>query len=75
MELPKKHFNFIQHENSPIPTFLEIVRETEKAIQVETPQGRQFWLPLSALKESDTLEGVFTFKPWFKQKKDCPNIY
>ncbi len=61
------YFTFQFHTNNPFITTLNIIKETEKAIQVEHDEYKnKIWLPKSALI-CDKI-GVFTLKKWLKNK-------
>lgn len=60
-------FTFQFHTNNPFMTTLNVIKETEKAIQVQNDEYKnKIWLPKSALV-CDKI-GVFTLKKWLKNK-------
>jgi hypothetical protein len=63
----------LENENSPFLHFVEIVKETEKAIQVKNDRGRMVWIPKSGLQRynDEVLPGhvlvSYSFKMWLRK--------
>ena len=61
-------FNFAYHSNAPLSCILDIIKETEKAIQVTNSENNKtIWIPKKAL-DYDENKMVWTVKKWFKNK-------
>ena len=71
---PKDDLGFIGiylYENSPSLNHYDIVKETEKAYQIENQKGKKMFIPKSALKLSKYSYGEnksYEVKKWFRQK-------
>tara|TARA_R110001592_G_scaffold139139_2_gene358943 strand:- start:3232 stop:4656 length:1425 start_codon:yes stop_codon:yes gene_type:complete len=71
---PKDDLGFIGislYENSPSLNNYDIVKETEKAYQIENKKGKKMFIPKSALKLSKYSYGEnksYEVKKWFRQK-------
>lgn len=68
--IKEKSISFMYHKNAPCIDFLEVVKETEKAVCVKHSEvNKNTWLPKSAFEAID-FYGVthFTLKSWFKSK-------
>ncbi len=55
-----------RHHFNVLP--VEIIKETEKAIQFASTINPKhtLWLPKKALKECEEVPGIFTLAPWFR---------
>lgn len=68
-QIKRGYILFSAHANAPACDILEIVKETEKAIQVEHEETKKTtWLPKSALIEGQ--HGSINLKKWFKNKAE-----
>jgi hypothetical protein len=63
----------LQNENSPFPHFVQIVKATDKAIQVKNERGGMVWIPKSGLQryEREVMPGHvlvdYSFKMWLRK--------
>lgn len=58
-EIKKGIVTFSTHKNSPSASILEVIKETEKAVQVKHDETKKtVWLPKSSLEEIDLTKGT-----------------
>ena len=66
-ELEKDFFSYSTHKDAPSCIILDIIKRTEKAIQVKnTALDSTCWIPKSAL-QVDNCGISLTLKAWFKK--------
>jgi formiminotetrahydrofolate cyclodeaminase len=69
-QIDKGNFNFVFHSNAPMCETANVVKQTEKAVQINLDGiEKTIWLPKAALEFKNF---AVTVKPWFKKVLQKP---
>lgn len=57
------------HKGMAAPSFFEIVKESDKAVQLKNSNNKTVWLPKSTIKWDEKFQSFF-LADWFRKKME-----